>query len=80
MIGPRNYKRLDFYIEEISELYEDSIKSDGFDAHYFNEKIYCYWLSAQKDSIDVEQFKEILKDIAKDDYHQISFNKKKAVA
>ena len=44
MIGPRNYKRLDFYIEEISELYEDSLKSDGFDAHYFNEKIHCYWL------------------------------------
>ena len=72
-------KKIEIYKEEITELYEDSVRSDGFDAEYFNEKISGHYEAAKiDDSVDLVELKEMIKDITEKHWNEIRINTKKA--
>lgn len=71
--------KMALYKEEIIVLYEDSVRSDGFDADYFNEKITGHLEAAKVDEhIDIKEFQEVLKSIADSHWSEIRFKDKKA--
>ncbi len=74
----KKVSKIELYKEEIIELYEDSVRSDGFDAEYFNEKISGHLEAAKiDDTIDIIEFQKVLKDIADSHWSEIKFKDKK---
>jgi hypothetical protein len=74
----KKVNKIELYKEEIIVLYEDSVRSDGFDAEYFNEKITGHLEAAKVDeSIDISEFQEVLKSIADLHWSEIRFKDKK---
>ncbi len=74
----KKVSKMELYKEEIIELYEDSVRSDGFDAEYFNEKITGHLEAAKvDDNRDIQEFQDVLKSIADLHWSEIHFKDKK---
>lgn len=72
MVARRQYPKISMYQEEIVELYEDCLRSDGFDCDLFNSKLSCHLKAAQIDAVDLEQLEQMLKEVAFNHWDQIA--------
>ena len=74
----RELPKIDLYQEELTELYHDCLRSDGFDYESFNNKLVCHLKAAEIDAIDLEKLEMLLKEVASSHWDQIERSFKKA--
>lgn len=77
MVFRRRYPKISMYQEEITELYEDCLRSDGFDHELFNSKLSCHLKAAEIDAVDISELEKILKKVAYNHWDEISRHFKK---
>jgi hypothetical protein len=70
--------KIDIYQEELTELYHDCLRSDGFDCDAFKDKLSCHLKAAQIDSIDLHELESLMREVASSHWDLIEGSFKKA--